>query len=174
MQVVMSGDGAFSGEEENINLVILIGGLGLALRMGMWEIIHELLRLIQRYRAVRLMAFNPHIDPENIPDAYFVFRSEELHRAWLLLHADAALARIFPAESLIRDYWLNIPDGLWFRLTQNFHDAFCLELDDFNSRSSHFPANRWPQESLRTFREAHIDILTEYARRQTLARQSRN
>lgn len=169
MQVVMSGDGTFTGEEDNANLVIIMGSIGLALRMGMEDIVKELLRLLQRYRSVRILAVNPHPFWADIPDEYFIFHSEELYRAWLIVHNDPVLEAFVPAESLIRDYWLAIPDEFWQRLTRNFHHEFCEELDNFNARSAHEPDNYWAFESLHVFWEAHSGLFREFLRRQALA-----
>ena len=172
MQVVMSPEGALTGQEESLSLVLIVGTLRLGTRMGMAEHMYELFQLFHRYRAVRIFRTNPHNSQGDITLAHHRFRSDEIYRAWALVRA-RNLVKFLPANGLVRDYWLTIPERHWELLTRGFDPEFCLALDDHNANSDGEAADVWPQESLKVFQLVHERILWELSRRRNGVNQRR-
>ena len=164
MQVVMSPEGAQTGQDESLSLVLIVGTLSLATEMGMADHMYQLVQLFHRYRALRIFRTNPHDSQGNTTLADHRFRSEEVYRAWALVRA-RRLVQFLPASLLVRDYWLTIPERHWESLTRGFDPEFCLALDDCNANSDEEAVDLWPQESLDAFRMVHERILWELTRR---------
>ena len=115
-----------SGTEPELNLVKLVGA---ALIISDWSLVEQMDKvrtIIDRYIAVRIFNHNPwKSDPTHTLDHnYFVFRSEELYRAWLLIRNTPGMAAFLSERQIIELYILTVPDEMWPALMANFDDRF--------------------------------------------------
>lgn len=135
LEALLSPSG-FHGTEPGLNLVRLALATSQALEWGMHREVDKLVATFRRYVARRLLFRNPHR-----PDAsgamdhnYFVYRSEEIFRAWRVLSRGSRelQGRLPPAE-MVCLYGLAVPRDLWPALTAEFPDEFA-GLIDFSAR----------------------------------------
>lgn len=89
----------------------------------------------RRYIARRLFFRNPHRpDLQGIMDHnYFVYRSEEIYRAWKVVQSSRALQRFFIGAEFVSLYSLMVPMDIWPALTADFSDEF-NQMIDFTAR----------------------------------------
>jgi hypothetical protein len=125
MEILISPSG-MNGTEPGINLVYLTGAMALSLSFGMDQEFDKLRATFRRYLAQRVLYRNPYQpDMENMLDhEYFVYRSEELYRAFKMVTQHPRLIAVFPPIDLAVLYWLVIPQDIWPAVTANFDDDF--------------------------------------------------
>lgn len=134
MECLISASG-FEGTELGINLVKLLVATKQAADWGMEREVNKFVASIRRYVARRLFYRNPHRpDMEGVMDHnYFVYRSEEIYRAWKVVQSSRVLQKYFAGAEFVSLYGLVIPTDIWPALTAEFPDSF-NQMIDFTAR----------------------------------------
>ncbi|KAF4494578.1 hypothetical protein FAGAP_9268 [Fusarium agapanthi] len=102
LEVLVSPNGLI-GQEDEINLPLLLATLSYALDQGMTREAKKLKRTIDRYIPFRMFHHNPHTNSPRLEFEYYEFRSEEVYRAWLVVSQDGRLHG-YLSPSCIHDY----------------------------------------------------------------------
>lgn len=134
IECLVSASG-FEGTEHGLNLVKLLVAAKQAIDWGMEREVTKFVATIRRYIARRLFFRNPHRpDLQGVMDHnYFVYRSEELYRAWKVVQSSRALQKFFVGAEFVSLYSLVVPLDIWPALTADFSDEF-NQMIDFTSR----------------------------------------
>ncbi|KAI9158890.1 hypothetical protein HJFPF1_06892 [Paramyrothecium foliicola] len=148
MQCLVS-PGGFSGYEADMNLVKLVLALELSIKLDMENESQKLLYSLPTYMTRRIFYHDPH-RPDfsgQLNEAYFVYRSEEIYRAFMvLMNSDVAELSEYIAETdLAKIYTLVIPEEMWPALTANFSAYFCQIIDSMPENAELPPAEEFPQ-----------------------------
>lgn len=155
MEILISPSG-MNGTEPGINLVYLTGAMALSLSFGMNQEFDKLRATFRRYLAQRVLYRNPYRpDMENLLDhEYFVYRSEELYRAFQMVIQHPRLAAVFPPIELAVLYWLVIPQDIWPAVTPNFDDDFIQLIELVAIRAPEGPEHRFLNVYQQAIKEA--------------------
>ncbi|KAF5529101.1 hypothetical protein FNAPI_13996 [Fusarium napiforme] len=87
LDVLVSPNGLI-GQEDELNLPLLLATLSYALDQGMTRETRKLKRTIDRYIPLRMFHHNPHTNSPRLEFEYYEFRSEEVYQAWLVVSHD--------------------------------------------------------------------------------------
>ncbi|KAF4422194.1 hypothetical protein FACUT_10735 [Fusarium acutatum] len=87
LEVLVSPKGLI-GQEDELNLPLLLATLSYALDQGMTRETKRPKRTIDRYIPLRMFHHNPHTNSPRLEFEYYEFRSEEVYRAWLVVSQD--------------------------------------------------------------------------------------
>ncbi|KAF5659269.1 hypothetical protein FDENT_13967 [Fusarium denticulatum] len=90
LEVLVSPNGLI-GQEDELNLPLLLATLSFALDQGMTRETKKLKRTIDRYIPLRMFHHNPHSNSPRLEFEYYEFRSKEVYRAWLVVSKDERL-----------------------------------------------------------------------------------
>lgn len=121
----------FEGSETDINLVKLFAVTSLALEWQMGGEVTKLKNSIYRYLVKRILFNNPHHADYNqrLDHGYYMFRSEELYRAWEIASSSHVLSKIMNTGEFCLLYAQAIPQDIWPALTSQFDPVFETLLD---------------------------------------------
>ena len=155
MEVVTSVNG-LTGTEGDINLVHITAAMAMALSFDMQAEFDKLVITFKRFIVQRVMYRNPfQPDMENILDhEYYVYRSEELYRAWSMVVLHEPLARILNPIEIASLYWLVIPGDLWPALTTNFDQQFNTIIDVIALQQPNGPEHHFNEIYQEAFEDA--------------------
>ncbi|KAH7310476.1 hypothetical protein B0I35DRAFT_411988 [Stachybotrys elegans] len=132
LEAVVSPSG-FEGTEPGLNLVLLLNAFKLSIDWSMTNVVHKLHFSIRRYIAQRVFFRNPWTENAQqsaaMNDDYFIFRSEELYRAWQVVYQCNTLSSVLDPQTLVEVYIHTVPEEIWPALTADFSDVFNHMLD---------------------------------------------
>lgn len=123
-------ENGLDGNEIELNLAALVAAAKLAFERGLLSVAEKIIATVRKYIARRVFRLSPHNprDRAQMSEAYFTYRSQELYRAWKILHSwteDEARANppIGP-KHMVNLYVLCIPEGQWGDLNDGMCDDF--------------------------------------------------
>lgn len=121
----------FEGIEAGLSLPKLIITMQQAEIWGMTQEVEKLALSINKYIARRILYRNPFTSDAqgDMDHNYFVFRSEELYRSWMLLEQFSTLRCHIRTEELVALYSFIIPADIIPALTTDFQERFNQLLD---------------------------------------------
>ncbi|KAF5619989.1 hypothetical protein F52700_11309 [Fusarium sp. NRRL 52700] len=144
LEVLVSPNGLV-GQEDELNLPLLLSTLSYALDQGMsWETI-KLKRTIDRYIPLRMFHHNPHINSPRLDFEYYEFRSEEVYRAWQVVSQDGRLHGYFSPSEAVTLYVYLVPNWCWSGYIHDYDEKF---IEDTNTVLTHIkgdPGSRFEQ-----------------------------
>lgn len=137
----------------------------------------------RRYVLRQVLFRDPHrSDPERLMnDDYFVYRAQELYRAYMVIRTDDSVNRYITLGEIITIFAIAIPENLWPALTADFEEGFIALLRFYVTRAA--VAESIPEFFMDYFQKAGIldqawfqaeaDVLIRlaHARRQLLVQQ---
>lgn len=135
MEALVSPSG-FDGTEPGLNLVKIALAACQAFDWGMDREVAKLIASFRRYTARRIFYRDPYRpDTQGAMDHnYFVYRSEEIVRAWRVLQsAPGELQDELHPVGLGTLYTLAVPRDLWPALTAEFPEEFTAHIDMMTS-----------------------------------------
>ncbi|KAF5973753.1 hypothetical protein FCOIX_8611 [Fusarium coicis] len=129
LDVLVSPNGLI-GQEDKLNLPLLLATLSYALDQGMTRETRKLKRTIDRYIPLRMFHHNPHTNSPRLEFEYYEFRSEEVYRAWLVVSQDGRLRDYLSPSEVVTLYICLVPSWCWSGCIHNYDDKF---IEDANT-----------------------------------------
>ncbi|KLP07900.1 uncharacterized protein FFB20_05007 [Fusarium fujikuroi] len=129
LEVLVSPNGLI-GQEDELNLPLLLSTLSYALDQGMTRETKKLKRTIDRYIPLRMFHHNPHTKSPRLEFEYYEFRSEEVYRAWLVVSQDVRLRDYLSPSEAVTLYVCLVPDWCWSGCIHDYDERF---IDDTNT-----------------------------------------
>ncbi|KAL9563681.1 hypothetical protein ACKAV7_012349 [Fusarium commune] len=144
LEVLVSPSGLI-GQEDELNLPLLLATLSYALDQGMTRETKKLKRTIDRYIPLRMFHHNPHTNSPGLEFEYYEFRSEEVYRAWLVVSKDGRLRDYLSPSEAITLYIYLVPNWWWSNWIHDYDERF---IEDTNIAWAHIegdPGSRFEQ-----------------------------
>ncbi|PNP83456.1 hypothetical protein FNYG_03019 [Fusarium nygamai] len=129
LEVLASPNGLI-GQEDELNLPLLLATLSYALDQGMTRETRKLKRTIDRYIPLRMFHHNPHTNSPRLEFEYYEFRSEEVYRAWLVVSQDGRLRDYLSPSEVVTLYVYLVPNWCWSGCIHDYDDKF---IEDTNT-----------------------------------------
>ncbi|KYK54478.1 hypothetical protein DCS_06436 [Drechmeria coniospora] len=141
----MASVDGLAGTEPTINLPRLVSALQLAIQWGLSIVITKLRFTIWRYIQHRILRYHPFgvrknaVDGEAVMDeSYFIFRSQELYRAWKLVFGCPFTENVLAAFELPLLVSLVVPKELWVGILTGLDKDFVYSVETIdNERHSY-------------------------------------
>ncbi|KAF4948531.1 hypothetical protein FGADI_9595 [Fusarium gaditjirri] len=144
LEVLVSPSGLI-GQEDELNLPLLLATLSYALDQGMTRETKKLKRTIDRYIPLRMFHHNPHTNSPHLEYEYYEFRSEEVYRAWLVVSKDGRLHDYLSPSEVVTLYICLLPNWWWSNWIHDYDEKF---IEDTNIAWAHVqgdPGSRFEQ-----------------------------
>ncbi|KAF5256594.1 hypothetical protein FOXYS1_12913, partial [Fusarium oxysporum] len=123
LEVLVSPSGLI-GQEDGLNLPLLLATLSYALDQGMTRETKKLKRTIDRYIPLRMFHHNPHTNSPRLEFEYYEFRSEEVYRAWLVVSKDGRLREYLSPSEAVTLYIYLVPNWWWSNWIHDYDEKF--------------------------------------------------
>ncbi|KAF5690088.1 hypothetical protein FGLOB1_14661, partial [Fusarium globosum] len=123
LEVLVSPNGLI-GQEDELNLPLLLSTLSYALGQGMTRETKKLKRTIDRYIPLRMFHHNPHTNSPRLEFEYYEFRSEEVYRAWLVVSQDERLREYLSPSEAVTLYVYLVPHWCWSGCIHDYDERF--------------------------------------------------
>ncbi|RKL16632.1 hypothetical protein BFJ70_g15008 [Fusarium oxysporum] len=123
LEVLVSPSGLI-GQEDGLNLPLLLATLSYALDQGMTRETKKLKRTIDRYIPLRMFHHNPHTNSPRLEFEYYEFRSEEVYRAWLVVSKDGRLCEYLSPSEAVTLYIYLVPNWWWSNWIHDYDEKF--------------------------------------------------
>ncbi|CVL09812.1 uncharacterized protein FPRN_12750 [Fusarium proliferatum] len=123
LEVLVSPNGLI-GQEDELNLPLLLSTLSYALGQGMTRETKKLKRTIDRYIPLRMFHHNPHTNSPRLEFEYYEFRSEEVYRAWLVVSQDGRLREYLSPSEAVTLYVYLVPHWCWSGCIHDYDERF--------------------------------------------------
>ncbi|KAF5555637.1 hypothetical protein FPHYL_8160, partial [Fusarium phyllophilum] len=144
LEVLVSPNGLI-GQEDELNLPLLLATLSYALDQGMTRETKKLKSTIDRHIPLRMFHHNPHTNSPRLEFEYYEFRSEEVYRAWLVVSQDGRLHDyLSPSEAVTLCVYL-VPNWCWSGCIHDYDEKF---IEDTNTAWAYIkgdPGSRFEQ-----------------------------
>ncbi|KAG5746048.1 hypothetical protein H9Q72_002462 [Fusarium xylarioides] len=144
LEVLVSSSGLV-GQEDELNLPLLLATLSYALDQGMTREAKKLKRTIDRYIPLRMFHHNPHTKSPRLEFEYYEFRSEEVYRAWLVVSQDGRLHDYLSPSEAVTLYVYLVPNWCWSGYIHDYDEKF---IEDINTAWAYIkgdPGSRFEQ-----------------------------
>ncbi|RBQ72264.1 hypothetical protein FVER14953_10260 [Fusarium verticillioides] len=129
LDVLVSPNGLI-GQEDELNLPLLLATLSYTLDQGMTRETRKLRRTIDRYIPLRMFHHNPHTNSPRLEFEYYEFRSEEVYRAWQVVSQDGRLRDYLSPSEVVTLYVCLVPNWCWSSCIHDYDDKF---IEDTNT-----------------------------------------
>ncbi|KAF5675516.1 hypothetical protein FCIRC_7500 [Fusarium circinatum] len=144
LEVLVSPNGLI-GQEDELNLPLLLATLSYALDQGMTREAKKLKRTIDRYIPFRMFHHNPHTNSPRLEFEYYEFRSEEVYRAWLAVSQDSRLRGYLSPSEAITLYVYLVPNWCWSGCIHDYDDKFIEDTNTAWAAIKGDPGSRFEQ-----------------------------
>ncbi|KAM5381690.1 hypothetical protein ACJZ2D_002910 [Fusarium nematophilum] len=159
LETAMTANG-FIGCENGLNLPLILSTLHVAMEHGMTREVENLTATIHRYICVRMFYHNPHDSPVVPNTDHYLFRSEEIHRSWLILKSHPLLSvqtHLIPRELTLL-YAPLVPQRYWAAMAFDFEREFHNQVNEFVHKMSPDPEGSFGEVYLLFLRRSGLGM----------------
>ncbi|KAM0074323.1 hypothetical protein ACKRZS_013641 [Fusarium odoratissimum] len=144
LEVLVSPSGLI-GQEDGLNLPLLLATLSYTLDQGMTRETKKLKRTIDRYIPLRMFHHNPHTNSPRLEFEYYEFRSEEVYRAWLVVSKDGRLHDYLSPSEAVTLYIYLVPNWWWSNWIHDYDEKFIEDTNIAWAYIEGVPGSRFEQ-----------------------------
>ncbi|KAL5605259.1 hypothetical protein FOVSG1_005406 [Fusarium oxysporum f. sp. vasinfectum] len=144
LEILVSPSGLI-GQEDGLNLPLLLATLSYALDQGMTRETKKLKRTIDRYIPLRMFHHNPHTNSPRLEFEYYEFRSEEVYRAWLVVSKDGRLHDYLSPSEAVTLYIYLVPNWWWSNWIHDYDEKFIEDTNIAWAYIEGVPGSRFEQ-----------------------------